>query len=151
MTRVALLLVGLVCPVWALGFVSFQSQALAAKKSDGNFQKLWDDTKVNLSTKTGSKETDSKAEKKPAADQRASEEPKKPKLSKQKRVGSGTPPGLLKGQEQRQSGRAVCRSQCSLERMSCDQGNNGFQNRSDQLKAAQSSCFLAVQSCLSRC
>ena len=48
--------------------------------------------------------------------------------------------------------RAVCQSQCNLERMSCDQGRaSAYQNRADQLQAAQASCYLAVQSCLSRC
>ena len=50
------------------------------------------------------------------------------------------------------SSRAVCQSQCNLERMSCDQGRaSAYQNRADQLQAAQASCTLAVQSCLSRC
>ena len=50
------------------------------------------------------------------------------------------------------SERTVCRSQCELQRMSCDQGRAGaYQNRTDQLQAAQASCGLAVQSCLSRC
>ena len=49
------------------------------------------------------------------------------------------------------SQRAVCQSQCNLERMSCEQGRAGaFRDRSDQLHAA-SSCNLAVSTCLSRC
>jgi hypothetical protein len=50
------------------------------------------------------------------------------------------------------SQRAVCQSQCNLQRMSCDQARApGFQDRADQLQAAQASCYLAVNSCLSRC
>ncbi len=142
----ALLLARLTCLVSVGVCACVQSPASAAQKSDAAFQKLWTDTKVTLSTKT-----DSKPENKPAVDQKADDEPDKPRLRKKKRVGSGTQPGLADGPNQRQSEREVCRSQCSLERMSCDQGNNSFQNRSDQLQAAQSSCFLAVQSCLSRC
>jgi hypothetical protein len=145
MNRAALLLASLICLVWALVFVSFQSPAHAARRSDGSFQKLWNDTKVNLTTNPEA------AKQNPDTEKKADEEPKKLKQRKKKRAGSGTPPELLKGQDQRQSERAVCRSQCSLERMGCDQGSNSFQNRSDQIQAAQQSCFLAVQSCLSRC
>jgi hypothetical protein len=61
-------------------------------------------------------------------------------------------PTLVPGADPRTSQRAVCQSQCNLERMSCDQGRAGaFQNRADQLQAAQSSCYLAVNACLSRC
>ncbi len=82
--------------------------------------------------------------------------PKSVRSSRSKRrVGSSTPPGADLGQDNRQSQRGVCQSQCNLQRMSCDQGRNGlsdgFQNRSDQLRAAQSSCYLAIQGCLSRC
>ena len=142
MTRAALFLASLICLVWALVFASLQYPAHAAQKSDGSFQKLWADTKVNLSTSTA---------KKPDTAEKADDEPKNPKPPKRKRAGSSADPGRVEGENRQQSERAVCRSQCSLERMGCDQGNNSFQNRSDQLQAAQSSCFLAVQSCLSRC
>jgi hypothetical protein len=49
------------------------------------------------------------------------------------------------------SQRAVCLSQCNLERQTCDTRGSGFTDRADQLRAQQSSCFLAVQGCLSRC
>ena len=65
--------------------------------------------------------------------------------------GSLTPPGVLAGPDNRGSQRAVCHSQCNLERQSCDQGRNAYRDRADQLQAAQSSCYLAVQGCLSRC
>ena len=65
--------------------------------------------------------------------------------------GSSTPPGILAGPDNRASQRAVCQSQCNLERQSCDQGRNAFRDRADQLQAAQASCYLAVQGCLSRC
>ncbi len=152
----ALLLARLTCLVSVGVCACVQSPASAAQKSDAAFQKLWTDTKVTLSTRTDSKPV--KPDDKPAVDQKADDEPIKPRLRKNKRVGSGhqpdasgAKPGLLEGPDQRQSEREVCRSQCSLERMGCDQGNNSFQNRSDQLQAAQSSCFLAVRSCLSRC
>lgn len=144
MTRAVLLLASLICLVWALVFASVLSPAHAARRSDASFQKLWNDTKVSLTTNPDAKAVKPKTE-------NTDEENKKPKPRKKKRVGSSTPPELLQGQDQKQSERAVCRSQCSLERMGCDQGNNSFQNRSDQLQAAQQSCFLAVQSCLSRC
>jgi hypothetical protein len=61
-------------------------------------------------------------------------------------------PTITPGVDRSSSQRAVCQSQCNLERMSCDQGRAGaFQNRSDQLQAAQSSCYVAVSACLSRC
>lgn len=142
MNRAILLLAILICLVWALAFASVPSPAQAAPKSDAGFQQLWAVTKVTLTTKP---------KKTPAIAVKADDEPKNPRLRKRKRAGSSTSPDLLKGQDRQQSPRAVCRSQCSLERMSCDQGNNSFQNRADQLQAAQSSCFLAVQSCLSRC
>lgn len=145
MNRAVFLLASLVCLVWALVFVSVQSAHAA--KNNGGFQKLWNETEVNLTTNPDKKA----AKRKPAVSKKSDEEPKKAKPRKKKRVGSGAPPELLKGQDQRQSERAVCRAQCNLQRMGCDQGNNSFQNRSDQLRAAQSSCFLAVQSCLSRC
>ncbi len=65
--------------------------------------------------------------------------------------GSGTPPGMVAGPDNRASQRAVCQAQCNLERMACDQGRDSFRNRSDQIQSWQSSCYLAVSSCLSRC
>ncbi|MEQ1697552.1 MAG: hypothetical protein ABL901_17095 [Hyphomicrobiaceae bacterium] len=146
MNRAVLILASLICFVWALVFVSVQSAH--AGTNNGGFQKLWDETTAALTTNPNKKAA---AKQKPTVKQKADEEPRKIKLRKKKRVGSGTPPERVKGQDQRQSERAVCRSQCNLQRMGCDQGNNSFQNRTDQLRAAQSSCFLAVQSCLSRC
>jgi hypothetical protein len=55
------------------------------------------------------------------------------------------------GADPRSSQRGVCQAQCNLERQSCDTRGTGFQDRADQLQAARSSCFLAVQGCLSRC
>jgi hypothetical protein len=55
------------------------------------------------------------------------------------------------GGDPRASQRGVCQAQCNLERQSCDTRGSGFQDRADQLQAARSSCFLAVQGCLSRC
>ena len=39
-----------------------------------------------------------------------------------RRRGSGTPPGLVAGPDNRASQRAVCQAQCNLERQACDQG-----------------------------
>ena len=76
---------------------------------------------------------------------------KKPVIPHRRRA-SGTPPGVRPGPDRNASQRAVCQSQCNLERMGCDQGRAGaYQNRADQLQAAQASCLLAVQGCLSRC
>jgi hypothetical protein len=80
----------------------------------------------------------------------AVEAPPKQK-SERKRRGSSTPPQAVTAPDARASQRAVCQSQCNLERMSCDQGRNSFRDRADQLQAVQSSCYLAVQGCLSRC
>jgi hypothetical protein len=81
--------------------------------------------------------------------------PKSVRASKPKSRGSSATPGANLGPDNRQSQSNVCRSQCDLQRMSCDQGRNGlsdgFRNRSDQITASQSSCYLAVQGCLSRC
>lgn len=65
--------------------------------------------------------------------------------------GSGTPPGLAVGPDNRQSQRAVCQAQCNLERQACDQGRDSFRDRRDQITSYTSSCYLAVSSCLSRC
>ena len=63
-----------------------------------------------------------------------------------------TRPDAVIAPDQRASQRAVCQSQCNLERMSCDQGRgSAFRDRADQLQAANSSCYLAVQGCLNRC
>ena len=72
---------------------------------------------------------------------------------RERQGGSSSPAsGVRQASDPRASNRAVCQSQCNLERMSCDQGRaSAFQNRADQLQAAQASCTLAVQSCLSRC
>ena len=120
------------------------SAAHAASRNTQSFQKEWDASKPDLKT-SGSKAA------KP--DQTDAQEAKdsKPKKIKRKRRGSSTPPERVEGDNARRSQRDVCRSQCSLERMSCDQGRDSFQNRTDQLRAAQSSCYLAVQGCLSRC
>lgn len=91
---------------------------------------------------------------KPDAPSQASDTPAKPKPGKTKRArGSSAPPQAPRQATVPQSSqRAVCQSQCNLQRMSCDQGRAGaFQNRADQLQAAQASCYLAVQACLSRC
>ena len=63
------------------------------------------------------------------------------------------PPGdVARAIDPRSSQRGVCQSQCSLERMACDQGRaNAFRERADQLQAASSSCYLAVNACLARC
>jgi hypothetical protein len=69
-----------------------------------------------------------------------------------KRRGSGTPVRPVQGPDNRASQVGVCQSQCNLERMSCDsRGAGAFRDRADQLRAGQSSCYLAVQSCLARC
>jgi len=58
----------------------------------------------------------------------------------------------VKAPDNRASQRAVCQSQCNLERMACDQGRGAaFQNRTDQIRAQAMSCGTAVQGCLSRC
>lgn len=62
------------------------------------------------------------------------------------------PNAAVAGPDRTASQRAVCQSQCNLERMSCDQGRaSAFRDRSDQLQAASSSCYLAVNACLARC
>jgi len=158
MNRAAASLATIVCLVWALVFASIHSGAHAASRNNEAFQREWNASKVNLKAsadtspprRTGKKSRDTTSEK----SAQATETKPKPK-----RRGSSTPPGVVEGDNIRRSQRAVCRSQCSLERMSCDQGrtsfNNpgatGFTNRADQLRATQSSCFLAVQSCQSRC
>lgn len=73
-------------------------------------------------------------------------------IVRHRRRSSGTPPGVLPGPDRSGSQRAVCQSQCNLQRMACDQGrSSAYQNRADQLQAAQASCMLAVQGCLARC
>ena len=67
------------------------------------------------------------------------------------RRGSGTPPGAVAGPDNRASQRAVCQAQCNLERQACDQGRDSFRDRRDQITSYNSSCYLAVSSCLSRC
>lgn len=67
-------------------------------------------------------------------------------------IGGGTRVPLQEGPSSRQSQAGVCRSQCALERSTCDtRGAGAFRERSDQIQAYQSSCYLAVQSCLARC
>ena len=66
--------------------------------------------------------------------------------------GSSSPSAVARDADPRSSQRAVCQSQCNLERMTCDQGRaQAFRDRSDQIQAKSSSCYLAVNSCLSRC
>lgn len=133
------------------------------------FLKEWNSSKVNLSTSTGpvrakavkgSRAPDvappvqmdpSKAD--PKADAKPNAEEKKPakKTAKHKRRGSSTPPPLVQGADERTSNRQVCQSQCELERQGCDQGRDAFRDRRDQITSYQSSCYLAVQSCMSRC
>ncbi len=67
-------------------------------------------------------------------------------------IGGGTRVPLQPGPDRRSSEAGVCRSQCNLERSTCDsRGPSSFRNRADEISAARSSCFLAVQSCLARC
>lgn len=77
----------------------------------------------------------------------------KPPVKKRRVVkGSSSPPAVVRDADPKASQRAVCQSQCNLERMSCDQGRAGaFRDRSDQIQAHSSSCYLAVTSCMSRC
>jgi hypothetical protein len=67
-------------------------------------------------------------------------------------LGGGTRVPIIPGPDRRTSEAGVCRSQCNLQRSSCDsRGPGTFRDRSDQIRASQSSCYLAVQSCLARC
>jgi len=157
MNRAAAILATIVCLVWALVFASIHSGAHAASRNNEAFQREWNASKINLksSADTPSVHRQSKTLKLKSDQSAQATEPE----AKRKRRGSSTPPGVVEGDNTRRSQRAVCRSQCSLERMSCDQrqtnfntpGATGFTNREDQLRATQSSCFLAVQSCQSRC
>lgn len=164
MNRAAFVLVTFICLVWALVFASIHSPAHAASRNNDAFQREWAASKPDLKTSTikpfeaakpkAEKQKTSKVNKAAKQKQAADEKP-----AKRKRRGSSTPPELIEGDGSRRSQRDVCRSQCSLERMSCDQGRTayndagatGFTNRSDQLRAVQSSCYLAVQGCLNRC
>lgn len=160
MNRAAFILVSIICLIWAFVFASIHSSAHAASRNNEAFQREWNASKVDLKTstdKTPADRMEAKRKKAQAKEDKAADvEESKPK---RKRRSSSTPPDRVEGSDAKRSQRSVCRSQCSLERMSCDQGRTGFNNpattgftnRSDQLRAAQSSCFLAVQSCLSRC
>ena len=165
MNRAAFLLFSLVCLVWMMVCFIIDQPAHAASRNTQSFQREWDNSKVDLKTNSGSVfketkpiETKQRSFKKAApaesdVDAEADAKPAKKTKAKRnaKKRGSSTPPDRVKGDDSKQSQRDVCRSQCSLERMSCDQGRDSFQNRTDQLRAAQSSCYLAVQSCISRC
>lgn len=130
---IALMVLGLL-----VGLSSAAPSAHAAATTGAAFDRLWADTKVTLGAGT-------------SARAKPEQEKKRIETRRAKRKGSGTPPELKKGPDARASQAGVCRSQCNLERQTCDGGRNGFQNRSDQIQAAQQSCFLAGQSCLQRC
>ena len=123
------------------------------KNSDRDFQRLWERSKPDFNVKAISQENNPQKQGGVGAEQFVNPDRKVPKEKQRPRKtrGSSVSPKLLLGPDAQQSQQAVCRSECGLERQGCDQGRNSYQNRSDQLQAAQSSCYLAVQGCLARC
>lgn len=84
--------------------------------------------------------------------QQTTDTAKVPPRRRTKAVGGGTRVPLQPGPDRRSSNAQVCASQCNLQRSACDsRGPSSFRDRADEIRAAQSSCYLAVQSCLARC
>lgn len=136
----------------ALAAVMPMTGGLAGER--GNFQQTWEASRPDLDLKRSPSAGQGQKDGATAAE----DDTEKPVVPKRQRGSSGSP-DRVQGADRAQSQRAVCRAQCNLERMACDQGRNanlapgqpGFTNRQDQIQAAQQSCYLAVQSCLSRC